>query len=375
MPREVFPTNSFDSTLAGLFRGHGWRRVGVVTGDTFEAATGFTDRLSEQVDGTVTRWSRGPVHGSAERVEQLVGPVRDFAPDVMVTAGGGSSHDTGKGVLALLARGGRLLEHCLDFRPPDDLRFVALPGEKVPLVTVPSTLSGSEANGSAGFTSYGSKGKRVLSDPSLVPRAVVLDPQLAAGVSPVVLLGSVMNALDHCVEALASRRRNPVSDFLVGAALRDLGSLDTEDDGTLGTKALASALTASSMTGTGMAGTWLGIAHAVGHVVGATYGVAHGAVHAAVAGACVRFNAEVASAAHRRAATSLGVDGGSDALADWLERRAHSWALPTRLGDLGVGREDLDELAQWVWRDHDTYFNPRRPRHPDEIVDLLAEAL
>src|SRR5690606_20769333 len=104
------------------------------------------------------------------------------------------------------------------------------------------------------------------------------------------------------------------------------------------------ALAASVLTGAVMSSTWLGIAHAVGHVLGATYGVPHGACHAVMAGACIRFNAGVAGAAHARAAATLGLAGGSDALADWMDSRAERWGLPRRLSDLGVRPEDLPDL-------------------------------
>lgn len=324
----------------------------------------------------MTRWPSSWPSGAGGASHGCAG-ARAFEPDVIVSAGGGSSHDLAKGVAVLLARGGALLDHCLSFDPPDDLRPQPLPGPKVPIVTIPTTLSGAEANGAAGYAT--ATGKRVLADPSLTPAAVLVDGALAAGTPRQVYLGSVMNALNHCVEGLASRRSSLFTTAMFRAGLAELARSGDDlvgEDGALSPAACERAGVASALVGLALPSSWLGLAHAIGHVIGGSYGVAHGACHAVIAPAVVRFNGgdPAAGAAHGEAARTLGLEPSSEALAQWLRARADAWGLPATLRDLEVPPDDVPAIADGAWHDHDSFYNPRRLRGPEEIADVLRAA-
>lgn len=372
-PRELVLSESSVDSVLEICKRMSWRRIGVISGDTFEASCHFTDRLLDQSDeAIIRRWSRGVTHSPVEAMEHLASAIEPFRPHVLVSAGGGSTHDAAKGVNVLLNDGGPLLEKCLTFDPPDNLRFRPIPGNKLPLITVPSTFSGSESNGSAGFADPESHGKRVISDPSLVPHAVVIDPSLYLSVDWSVLMGSLMNAINHCIEGMASRRQSTVSDFLLPQALRKFSLLEIVRTPAWSEPEASDAATASAMAGIGLSGTWLGIAHAVGHVLGSTFGVPHGWCHAVMAGPCIRFNSSTASDAHSAAARMAGLENTtSEGLADWVDALSDALGLPRTLRDLGVGRGDLSQLAEQIWHDHDTYFNPRRIQDASEIEVLL----
>lgn len=369
---SILCAGPFEPALRELASSRRWDRVAVLTGDEFEAATNFSGRVGEACDAAaVRRYRRGAPHAEVDAIERIAEELRSFDPDVIVTGGGGSTHDAAKGIAVLLALGGHLLDHCLSYQPPNSIRTADLTGSKVALVTVPTTLAGSEANGAAGFTPRASRNKRVLSDPSLVPIAVLVDGSLAATTPPRVYLGSAMNALNHCVEGIASRRQDRVSQVMLGSALRELATATQSVADGGGIDAFERAGIASAIAGAGLSATWLGIAHAMGHVIGARYRVAHGLCHAVLAGEAVRYNALIASHLHAIAGAAIGIDSDSDALADWLDARARAWGLPTRLRDLGVPEDDIEELSVAAWHDHDTYFNPRRPAGPEEIAGVL----
>ncbi|MBW3664298.1 MAG: iron-containing alcohol dehydrogenase [Actinobacteria bacterium] len=360
-------TGPVGELFADLATHHGWTRVAVITGTAVAGATDLAACIEDSHNRVVETFARGPAHAPVEHVEQLAAELRTFGPDVVVSAGGGSSHDAAKGVRTLLAHGGRLEDHCLRYFPPDRLERPDLSGPKLAHVTVPTTLSGSEANGAAGFAA-GPDGKRVLADDSLLPRAVLIDREILATTPERIFRASAMNALDHGVEGLASRGRSPVTAAILRGALRELAAATATDSDDPSQRERAVVM--SALIGTSLPGTWLGLAHAIGHVLGARYAAAHGDCHAIVAGAVVRFNAPAAAPSHEEACAVLGLSGSSDALAAWLDARADAWSLPRRLRDIEVPRGDLDAVAGAVHRDHDTFHNPRPPT-PGDIADLL----
>jgi alcohol dehydrogenase class IV len=372
IPNTSIRPGPWEATLRALVGERGWRRVAVVCGSTFAASTGFADAIRATLtDAEILVWSGGTPHAPVAATEEAAAVFRPFSPDVIVSAGGGSSHDLAKGVAVLLAYGGNLLDYCLSFVPPDDLRPRPLPGPKVPIVTIPTTLSGSEANGAAGYAESG--GKRVLADVSLTPAAVLVDGEYAARTPHDLYLGSLMNALNHCVEGLASRRSSLFTVALFRSGLQELASCADALNARPEAKLYERAGVASALVGLGLPGSWLGLAHAIGHVIGASFGAPHGWCHAVIAPAVVRFNAAepAAAVAHAVAADAVGVTASSDALAAWLGSRAASWGLPTTLSALGVQPEAIPAIAERAWRDHDSYYNPRRVRNAEEIANLL----
>lgn len=348
-----------------------WNRAVIVCSRRF-AETTEVKAIAEAFPGDARMLAVVAPHAPIPTVEEAAEAVLSYEPDVLISVGGGSAHDTTKGLAVLLAAGGPLLRHCLTYIPPDDLQHRIVPGAKLPIVTIPTTLAGSEANGAAGFTPSEEPRKRVLSDRSITPQAVLIDPTMLRSTPRDVMHGSAMNALNHCVEGLASRRRNLLAQSLLSTALVELSyaseSLDTAADAQWERLGMASAL-----AGLGLSGSWLGLAHALGHVIGARYRVPHGYCHAVLAGAVVRFNAPVAGDRHADAAGLLGLAPSSEALARWLDNRTAAWNLPARLRDLGLKKEDLTDLAEMAWRDHDTFYNARRVESPRQILDLLQE--
>jgi alcohol dehydrogenase len=358
--------------LSTLATESAWCRAAIICSPRF-AETTEAKAIAGAFPGDARVFAVVASHAPISAVEDAVQAVSPYGPDVLISLGGGSAHDTTKGLAVLLAMGGPLLRHCLSYVPPDDLQHRALSGPKLPIVTVPTTLAGSEANGAAGFTPIEEPRKRVLSDRSITPQAVLIDSALLRSTPRDIMHGSAMNALNHCVEGLASRRRNLLAQSLLSTALLEL-SFASQDLDSAADAQWERLGTASALAGLGLTGSWLGLGHALGHVIGARYRVPHGYCHAVLAGAAVRFNASVAGDRHADAAGLLGLAPSSEALAQWLDDRAASWNLPRRLRDLGARETDLPALAEMAWRDHDTYYNARRVESPRQVLALLQES-
>ncbi len=254
----------------------------------------------------------------------------------IVAAGGGSAIDLGKAISAETG---------------------------LPLVSVPTTYSGAEWT-----TMFG------VRDPGKIMRGggggantagIVYEPSLTLALPREPTVGTAMNALDHCAEALYSRSRSDEADAhaLRGAELiaRWLPKV-VENPGDL--EARTRLLEGASDAGAALrAGGCL--AHAMSQTVGGAYGYAHGTVNGICLPAALRFNAEHAPDAVRKFAEAIGAD-------DPATRVEELAALggPTRLHELGVPREDLPRLAAAAAERPGNRLNPVEAT-PEQIEGLL----
>ncbi len=83
----------------------------------------------------------------------------------------------------------------------------------VPVIAIPTTYAGSEMTPTFGIT-YKNDGvarKVTLTDAKITPKLVIYDPLLTLNLPPEVTASTGINALAHCIEALYSVTRNPLS--------------------------------------------------------------------------------------------------------------------------------------------------------------------
>ncbi len=145
----------------------------------------------------------------------------------IISVGGGSALDTGKGtalavlagapdisayvgsVSSVLASGGQLRQ----MREESPVRLVA----------VPTTLSAAEGTRQAGIT--GSDGvKEQYYHPDIEARGVILDPSLTLATPERLWLSTGVKALDHSVEVAYSRRSNVYAQSLALGSMRLLST-------------------------------------------------------------------------------------------------------------------------------------------------------
>jgi len=90
----------------------------------------------------------------------------------------------------------------------------------LPIIAVPSTYAGSEVTPIWGMTE-GAR-KTTGTDPVVLPRVVLYDPELTASMPTELAAASGLNAMAHCVEAFWGTRRNPISSVLAAEGIRAL---------------------------------------------------------------------------------------------------------------------------------------------------------
>jgi maleylacetate reductase len=260
----------------------------------------------------------------------------ETARDGVVAVGGGSAIDLGKAISATA---------------------------KVPLVSVPTTYSGAEWT-----TFFGMRdpGRRMRGGGSGARNAAVIyDVGLTVALPREETVGTSMNALAHCAEALYAHGHNEEADehALEGARLVS-GFLPRVVESPLDRDLRTELLRGACHGGEALAGSMLALAHAMAQAIGGRYGLPHGTLNGICLPPALRYNARYAPAAIRRFGEA--VDG------DPVRRVEELTALGgiTRLRELGVPEADIPELAASTAQRGGNQANPH-PATPKEIEELL----
>jgi alcohol dehydrogenase class IV len=95
-------------------------------------------------------------------------------------------------------------------------------GSKVPIISIPTSLSAGEYSDFAGGTNDETHRKHSFQAPILGPRLIILDPELTATTPDKIWLSTGIRAVDHCVEILCSNVYYEETDE---CALKGLGML------------------------------------------------------------------------------------------------------------------------------------------------------
>ena len=288
----------------------------------------------ELVVPPVARWQEVPT----DRIADAVAAAGDA--DSVLAVGGGSAIDLGKAVSA---------------------------GAALPLVSVPTTYAGAE------WTSYFG-----VRDPQRLmrgggggahPTAIVYDPELTLDLPPETTVGTAMNALAHCAEALYAQGHNPAADEHALAGARLISEwLPRVVAAPRDIESRTELLRGACHGGAALAGSMLALAHAMAQAIGGRYGLPHGTLNGITLPPALRFNAAYAPEAVRRFGEAVGAPGGPVGRVEELA----ALAGPTRLRELGVPEADLPAVAHDAAQRGGNVANPK-PATPEEIERLLRE--
>jgi maleylacetate reductase len=252
--------------------------------------------------------------------------------DGLVAVGGGSAIDTGKAVSAAT-------------------------GE--PLVAIPTTYSGAEWTSYFGVRDEARGAKTGGSGANTV--AVVYEPALTLDLPVGESVGTALNALAHCAEALYA---GPCEEATVGAALISRALPEVAANGR-DVDARTRLLEGAMHAGRALAERGLFLAHAMAQALGGRYGAPHGALNALCLAPALRFNEPVVPEAI--AALALALD--TDDVPARIKELARLGGF-ARLRDLGIPEDELDAVAVEVAQRPGARSNPR-PASPEEISALL----
>ena len=291
------------------------------------------DALEPPVEA-VARWREVP----SDRIPDAVHAAH--GADGVLAVGGGSAIDLGKAISAAAG---------------------------LPLVSVPTTYAGAE------WTSYFG-----VRDPQrrmrgggggAHPTAIVYEPELTLDLPAETTVGTAMNALAHCAEALYVQGHNPTADEHALAGARLIADwLPRVVSAPRDREARTELLRGACHGGAALAGSMLALGHAMAQAIGGRYGLPHGTLNGICLPPVLRFNAAYAPDAVARFGEAIGAPGDPSGRVEALA----ALAGPTRLGELGVPEAHLPALAADAAQRGGNRANPK-PAAPQEIERLLRE--
>jgi len=376
--RVVFGRPAID-TLIGEIERRSARRAFVIASNSLAQASGVLETLRGKLrDRLAGSWTRIGAHTPRPDVVAAAAAAAQADADLIITIGGGSVTDAGKMVRLCLANGiyeTRGLDRLRTRISADGKRdHPEFAGPDRPLIAVPSTLSAGEFTAFAGCTDPERHIKEGFAHRKMAPDTVVLDPAITRHTPEWLWLSTGIRAVDHAVEDLCSVNGTPLSDATSLHALRLLApGLRRSKQDAADLAARLDCLVGAWLSIVGsQSGVDKGASHGIGHVLGGSAGVPHGYTSCVMLPHVLRFNSPVNAERQAMVAEALGRPGGEAAAV--IGELIQSLGLPRTLRDVGVKRDQLDEIAELSMHDRWIHTNPRRIEGPATVRMLLEQA-
>jgi len=288
-------------------------------------------------------------------VEAGIAAFRKGNHDGVIAFGGGSGLDTGK-VIAFMAGQTRPL---WDFEDIGDWRTRADADKIAPIIAVPTTAgTGSEVGRAGVITQEATHTKKVIFHPKMMPRMVICDPELTAGMPPSITMGTGMDALAHCLEAYCAPSYHPMAEGIAVEGTRLIfANLPKAVANGKDLKARAHMMSAAAM-GAAAFQKGLGAIHALSHPVGALYNTHHGTTNGVFMPYVLVFNRAAIEPKIARLAGFLGITGGFDGFLEAVLDLRKQTGVPHALSGLGVDRGKVETIVEMSLVDPTAGGNP-----------------
>ncbi len=313
-----------------------------------------------------------PSNPTEAAVRAAVAVLRQHGCDGLVAVGGGSAIDLAKGVAIAATHEGPLKTYAtIEGGSP------RITDRVLPLIAVPTT---------AGTGSEVARGAIIIVDDGrklgfhswfLLPKAALLDPDLTAGLPPLLTAATGMDAIAHCMETFMAPAVNPPAD---GIALDGLGRgwahIETATRNGADRNARWQMMSAS-MQGAMAFQKGLGCVHSLSHSLGGVNPrLHHGTLNAVFLPAVLRFNAAAESirAENRlqRMAHAMGL--ADDDVAAAVLAMNSRLGLPAGLRAMGVDEGVFERVIDGAMADHCHKTNPRLATR-DDYRAMLAGSM
>ncbi len=382
----------------------GKKRVFIVT-DNFLYKNGYTkvitDKLNEMGIEHSTFFNVAPDPTLASAIEGTKEIVA-FEPDCIIAVGGGSAMDAAKIMWVMYEHPEvDFLDMAMRFQ---DIRkrVYTFPkmGEKAYFIAVPTSAgTGSEVTPFAVITDEKTGVKYPLADYELMPNMAIVDCDMMMNAPKGLTSASGIDAVTHCLEALASMM---ATDYTDGLALRSLKMIfeylpRAYNDGPNDVEAREKMANAATMAGMAFANAFLGVCHSMAHKLGAFHHLAHGVANALMIDEVLRFNSSETPTKmgtfpqydhphtiekYAEAADYLNLGGNTNEeklenLIKAIDELKEKIGIKKTIKEYGIEEKDflatLDEMTEQAFDDQCTAANPRYPLMC-EIKDMYLRA-
>ncbi len=329
----------------------------IVTYEKADFFDGVMEKIHSSLHQNGVEWidfygvSANPLMCQARRGVELC---RSNDIDVLIALGGGSVMDCTK-IIAAGARYPHDLEKMILFS--HSVQEQIPPTESLPTLMIPTLpATGSEMNPTAVITDEKTRRKSYVWEPScMYAKVALMDPELTVSLPPYQTACGAFDIIAHAMEA-----------YLNGDAQYDLSVQERMQEGVIravldalpvvweqpdhlqarGTLLWASSIALNGWLTSGTFG--FTPMHQMGHVLSSHYNATHGATLACMMPAWMRyFSTRSDGEKYIQLADRIFGCPLAEA-ADRFETFMRSYGVQTRISELGVKREDLDDLTRAV---------------------------
>ncbi|MDQ6973809.1 MAG: iron-containing alcohol dehydrogenase [Mariprofundaceae bacterium] len=371
--------------LAGLLKTFG-SKVLLITGEVSFDDSDLCVTLSQQLSSCLTLHRESLSHEPTPTwVDDVVMRYHAKGIDVVLAIGGGSAVDAGKAVAGLLPSGDSIIAYLEGVGQNKPFA-----GITIPLIAVPTTAgTGGENSKNAVISVVGKNGfKKSFRDVTLVPKHVILDPELTVSCPAHVTAACGMDAFTQLLESYVAKGASPMTDALAWSGLEAIqrGLLPAFNNGQ-DIEARAAMLYASSLSGLTLANAGLGSVHGLASPLGAFFPIPHGIVCGALLYQATALN--IKAMQHRQhnhpalmkyarvgrlfaEDMSLDDEQAQDALLTILQTYSKHLSIP-KFSTWGVEHGDIQRIIQHI-SGGSMSGNPILLHH-DELTDLLKHVI
>ncbi len=294
--------------------------------------------------------------------------------DLIISLGGGSSHDCGKGIGIVSTNGG----HIRDYEGVDKSKK-AMP----PFIAINTTAgTASEMTRFCIITNTSNHVKMAIVDWRVTPNVAINDPLLMAGMPPALTAATGMDALTHAVEAYVSIIATPVTDACALMAIELIAkNLRAAVANGADMVARDNMAYAEYLAGMAFNNASLGHVHAMAHQLGGFYDLPHGVCNAILLPHVEAFNliakvdrfVDIAKAMGENVA-GLSPRAAADKALEAIKKLSADVGIPAGLAQLGVKEKDLKTMAENAQKDACGLTNPRCPTL-DDVIQIYKWAM
>lgn len=292
-----------------------------------------------------------------EQLFEVYQETKEFAPDVVIAVGGGSTLDIGKSLCCLY---GKEIPNVAALRVMIQSKEYGRPGAR--WIGIPTTAgTGSETTCWATIWDPSKDAKRSVESRENFAYAALVDPEMSKSMPLGLAVNSALDAAAHAVESYWAKGTNSVSRALALCAVR---TIMKAMDGLLAGRPEAhnDMAKGSMLAGLAFSSTRTTACHSISYPLTMRCGIPHGAAVSLLLAPVLRLNLGSFSGQEEL----LEALGAADA--DELEEKIGNYlrraSLPSSLQEWGVKREELRRLAQ---------FGVTKGRADNNPVEINAE--
>ena len=357
----------------------GAKRAFVVTVPPLVTNTDLVEKLTAALGSQCTGVYSGIIqHVPQSCVIEGAAMARAAGADLLISIGGSSTSDAAKAINLVLTESDRGEEFFTKYDRTDVILSAKFEKPKLPIIAIPTTLAGSEYNGSTGVTSETRHVKDTFRAASLTPRLVLLDPEMTVFTRGELWSSTALKILADCFEACYSPHHQPIIDAMVLHSARLINrNLIPSMAEPLNLEARAQLQHASWMVSYAGWGVVIGLIASLRQQIGAIYNIGHGVASTILFPYGVECNRPFIDAQLVSMAPAFDIStdrpDAADAVVQRIRDLIRESGLPSRLRDVGVPKEGLQSAANagmkgaWI-------KNSPRPVSADLLLDVLEKA-